>query len=223
MQEIGCQAIIFDLDGVLVDSTKLVERHWRKWALQHGLDADFVLANAHGRRSIDTLLAVASHLDLDLEQESALMEKLESGSTDGLSTVPGATELLKLLPDQSWAIVTSGSYLLATTRLRAVGLPIPSKFITAEEVQQGKPHPEGYQKAAMLLGLAPRDCIVFEDAPAGIQAGHAAGSRVIGVSTTFPVADLHEADCIVPSLANICLSVSAPDASSFPYLTLTIS
>lgn len=222
MQEINCQGILFDLDGVLVNSTALVERHWSLWAKQHGLSSELILENSHGRRTIDTLNAVASHLNLDLEQETMLLEKYASEDIEGLLTVPGALELIRSLPERSWAIVTSGSYVLASTRLRTVGLPIPQAFVTAEEVQHGKPHPEGYMKAAALLGWEPRYCVVIEDAPAGIEAAHAAGCRVIGVATTFPRADLVDADFIVPDLASIHLALPEQGASSASRLTLRI-
>ena len=223
MQEISCRAILFDLDGVLVDSTVVVERHWRIWAVQHGLDSERILANAHGRRTIDTLRAVASHLHLNLEQEAALIEKSEIEDTEGLIAVPGASELLRALPRHSWAIVTSGTPMLATTRLQAVGLPVPQAFVTAEQVSLGKPHPEGYLKAAALLGQEPQDCLVIEDAPAGIQAAHAAGSRAIGVTTTFPLADLGEADFVVPDLSSLHLTFKEKGTSSTILLTLSIS
>ena len=223
MQEVSCRAILFDLDGVLVDSSVIVERHWRRWAVQHGLQSEYILANAHGRRTMDTLRAVASHLQLDLEQEATLLEKSEIEDTEGLIAVPGAAELLQALPGRSWAVVTSGSRMLATTRLQAVGLPVPQAFVTAEQVRLGKPHPEGYLKAAGLLGLEPQDCLVIEDAPAGIQAAHAAGSRVIGVTTTFPVADLEEADFVVPELTRLRLAFTEHGANSPPLLTLIIS
>ena len=223
MQEISCRAILFDLDGVLVDSTVMVERHWRRWAAQHGLDSEFILANSHGRRTIDTLRTVASHLHLDLEEEAALLEKSEIEDTEGLIAIPGAAELLQVLLGRSWAVVTSGSRMLATTRLQAVGLPVPQAFVTAEQVFLGKPHPEGYVKAARLLGLEPQDCLVIEDAPAGIQAAHAAGSRVIGVTTTFPVADLEEADFVVPELSRLRLAFTELGANSAPLLTLIMS
>lgn len=223
MQEVSCRAILFDLDGVLVDSTVIVERHWRIWAAQHGLQSEHILANSHGRRTMDTLRAVASHLHLDLEQEAALIENSEIEDTEGLIAVPGAAELLQALPDHSWAVVTSGSHMLATTRLQAVGLPVPQTFVTAEQVCLGKPHPEGYLKAATLLGLEPQDCLVIEDAPAGIQAAHAAGSRVIGVTTTFSVAALNEADFVVPVLSSLHLAFTENNPASTPLLTLIIS
>ena len=220
MQEIKCRAIVFDLDGVLVDSTVVVERQWCIWAEQHSLPCEVILANAHGRRTIDTLRAIASHLHLDLEQEAALLEKREIEDTEGLIAVPGAAELLRELPSHRWAVVTSGTLRLATTRLQAVVLPLPHTFITAEQVRQGKPHPEGYLKAAGLLRLEPRDCLVIEDAPAGVQAAHAAGSRVIGVTTTFSAAELDEAELVVPSLASLRLASTANDTTDTPLLTL---
>ncbi len=220
MQEVSCRGILFDLDGVLVDSTVIVERQWRIWAAQHGLQNEYILANAHGRRTIDTLHAIASHLHLDLEQEAALLEKNEIEDTEGLIAVPGAAELLQALPGHSWAVVTSGSHMLATTRLQAVDLPVPQAFVTAEQVSLGKPHPEGYLKAAMLLGLEAQDCLVIEDAPAGIQAAHAAGSRVIGVMTTFSAADLDKADFVVPDLSCLRLAFIENGDTSTPLLTL---
>jgi sugar-phosphatase len=222
MHEIHCRAILFDLDGVLVDSTVIVERHWHLWAERHGLAVESILAHSHGRRTIDTLQIVAAHLPLDLEQEAALLEKYESEDVEGLVPVPGAVELIRSLPDHTWAVVTSGSYRLASPRLQAVGVPIPDVFITAEEVQQGKPHPEGYLMAARRLGQAPQDCLVIEDAPAGIRAARAAGCRVIGVTTTFSAAEVAEADVIVPDLSSISLAGTADNIPQAPRLTLHI-
>lgn len=220
MQEIKCRAILFDLDGVLVDSTAVVERQWCIWAEQHSLPWEVILAHAHGRRTIDTLRTIASHLHLDLAQQAALLEERECEDTDGLIAVPGAAELLREVPSHRWAVVTSGTLRLATTRLQAVGLPLPHTFVTAEQVRQGKPHPEGYMKAAALLQLEPQDCLVIEDAPAGVQAAHAARSRVIGVTTTFSAAELDEADFVVPSLASLRLDFTASDTTAALSLTL---
>jgi sugar-phosphatase len=220
MLEIKCRAILFDLDGVLVDSTVVVERQWCIWAEQHSLPCKTILAYAHGRRTIDTLRAIASHLHLDLEQEAAILEQREIEDSDGLMAVPGAAELLSEVPSLWWAVVTSGTLRLATTRLQAVGLPLPHTFVTAEQIRQGKPHPEGYLKAAGLLRLEPHDCLVIEDAPAGVLAAHAAGSRVIGVTTTFSAAELDEADFVVPSLAGLRLACTANDTTTAPLLTI---
>lgn len=223
MQTIRCRAILFDLDGVLVDSTAVVERHWRMWATRHAMDSELILASAHGRRTIDTLRAVASHLDLDLVQEAELLAESESNDTEELVVIPGAAELIRSLPEHSWAVVTSGSHKTASTRLRAAGLPVPRAFVTAEQVSQGKPDPEGYLKAATLLGLEPQDCVVIEDAPAGIQAAHAAGSSVIGVTTTFPQERLESANAIVPTLASIHVTATEHDLTTRPWLILSIT
>jgi len=222
MQEMNCRAILFDLDGVLVDSTALVERHWSSWAAQHGLQSAVVLEHTHGMRTMDTLRAVASHLSLDLEQEAVLLEKTATADIEGLIAVPGARELLLTLPERSWAVVTSGPRSLATRRLQVVGFPLSDVFITAEQVSQGKPHPEGYLKAARLLELDPRDCVVIEDAPAGVQAARAAGCSVIGVATTFADAELKAADVIVPDLSYVRLASIENDMTSSSWLTLSI-
>jgi mannitol-1-/sugar-/sorbitol-6-phosphatase len=223
MQKISCQALLFDLDGVLVDSTRIVERHWHVWARQYGLDSKLIAANSHGQRTIDTLRTFASHLDLDLEQELALFEKRASEDTEGLIALPGAVELLQTLTqlNASWAVITSCSHRIALTRLQALGLPIPRTFVTAEAVRLGKPHPEGYLKAMELLGVEAQDCLVIEDAPAGIHAACAAGCRVLGLTTTFPAADLGEANFVVSSLASLRLA-SEDGTISSPKLTLTV-
>jgi len=223
MQELSCRAILFDLDGVLVDSTACVERHWRTWATSHNLDAGALLANSHGRRTIDTMRLVASELGLDLEREARLLEEEEALDLDGIIATPGAVELVRALPAQSWAIVTSATRIMARARLEAVGLPIPQAFVCAEEVRQGKPHPEGYLKAATLLGVAPDECLVIEDAPAGIQAAHAAAIRALGVTTTFSREKLNEADIITSDLQQVHLTIDAQDSSAHPRLTLAIT
>jgi sugar-phosphatase len=209
MQHINCRAILFDLDGVLVDSTACVERHWRMWAKRHGLDAEYILANSHGRRTIDTMRAVAP--ELATETEAAQLERAEALDTVGIVAVPGATELLTALQTAPWAVVTSGSRLMATTRLQVTGLPVPQVLITAEDVDQGKPAPEGYLKAAKQLGINPQDCIVIEDAPPGIEAGRAAQATVIGVATTYPPTSLRAAPICIPDLTNLIATTNHID------------
>lgn len=222
MQELNCRAILFDMDGVLVDSTACVERHWYAWAGQHNLDGELIMAISHGQRTIDTMHAVAATLDLDLEEEARVFERREAEDLEGIVAIPGALELVSALPLESWAIVTSATLGMATARLGAVGLPTPRAFVTAEDVSQGKPHPEGYLKAASLLGVGPRDCLVIEDAPAGIQAARAGGIRVLALTTTFPAAKLREANCITSGLHNLRLTVARDDAKHTPRLALTI-
>jgi len=193
--------ILFDLDGVLVDSRPLIEDIWRSWAAPRGLDAERFIAVAHGRRTSETLREVAP--DLDIAAETAALDAMEEVATEGLVPIPGALDLLNSLPAGSWAIVTSGSRAVATLRLRTAGLPMPEVMVTGDEVRFGKPHPEPYLTGAERTGVSPRDCVVVEDAPAGVLAGKAAGMRVIAVTTTHSRDVLLAADRIVASLAEV--------------------
>lgn len=223
MLDFKCHAILFDMDGVLVDSTACVERHWHAWATKHGLDYAQVMSISHGQRTIDTMSAVASHLGLDLLEEAALFDHAETVDLEGVVAMPGALELLMALPPESWAIFTSATSFMATTRLEATGLPIPRAFITAEKVSQGKPHPEGYLKAARILGADPRDCLVIEDAPAGIKAARAGAIPVLALATTFPAERLLEANFVTAGLHTVHLNNIAAQALSLPEIHLRIS
>ena len=150
MEVIRCGAALFDLDGVLMDSRVCVERHWTRWANRHGIDVALVLAEAHGRRTTDTILAVAP--SLDIAAEARLLEEAETVDFDGVTTLPGAAPLLQALPPGSWAVVTSGTQALATGRLAHGGLPIPERLITADDVERGKPDPQPYLAGAAALG-----------------------------------------------------------------------
>lgn len=204
MTSFRCSAILFDLDGVLVDSTKSVEREWRVWATEHGIDGDAVMAIAHGVRSREVIRAVAPHLDVEMEAQK--LENREA-SDDGLVVMPGAPELIRSIPGNCWAVVTSGTRRLASARLRLAGIPDPKVLVAADDVSNGKPHPEPYLKGAELLGVKPQECVVIEDAPAGIQAAHAAGMKAIGLASTYPAAALVEADAVVGKLNEIRVSV----------------
>jgi mannitol-1-/sugar-/sorbitol-6-phosphatase len=221
MQQIFSDAILFDLDGVLVDSTACVERQWYQWAKRHGLDFQDVIARAHGRRSIDTMRALVP--SLDIEAEARRLELAEIEDTNGLIAVAGAAELLATLTPLQWAVVTSGSRRLATTRLHAVDLPLPDIFITAEDVTEGKPHPEGYLKAANLLGVDPQNCVVIEDAPAGIQAALTGGMSALAVASTHLPADLQEAQACVPSLAALQVTQHKRAGRTIPSLVITVT
>lgn len=173
---------LFDIDGTLVDSTPAVERAWRTWASENGVDGDEIMRVSHGRRTEDTLADF-----LPPEQVAPAyrrMEELEMSDLDSVVALPGAADLLASLPRDRWAAVTSGARELMRARLHAAGLPVPDVLITAEDVEQGKPDPTGYLLAAGHLGAEPSQCVVVEDAPAGLEAGTRAGCRVIAVATS---------------------------------------
>lgn len=218
-----CQAVIFDLDGVLVEATASVEHAWQMWAQQHGISVNDILPLIHGRRSIETMRLVAPHLATDREAEALNLLQVRDTSRD--VPVSGAQALLAALPSQSWAMVTSGSSILAHARFQAVGLPVPPVLVMDEDVTHGKPDPQGYLKAATRLGVPPEHCLVFEDAPVGIAAGQAAGMRVIAVATTSPLEAFTLTAEAVQTLAEV--RVKAVMASSketgHPELVLTIS
>jgi len=184
-----------------VDSTAAVERVWRKWALERHLDPQHVIEYAHGRRSLETIQIVAP--ELVAGQENLRVEDMEIADKEGVVAVPGASELMRDLPPDRFAIVTSATRALAEARLRYANLPAPQRLITADDVSSGKPSPEPYLQGAALLGMAPADCLVIEDTPAGVQAARSAGMQVIALSTTYPVDELKAADGIVNSLAAI--------------------
>jgi len=201
--QVLCGALLFDLDGVLIDSTPAVARVWTRWALEHGFDPQQVVRRAHGRPS---LAAVRELLpDADHEKENREVERREIEDLEGVVPLPGTLALLEGLPCDRWTIVTSCTRALAEVRLRAAGLPTPARFITSTDVVRGKPDPEPYVKAAAILGIEPASCVVVEDAPAGIRAGKAAGARVIGFPTTSPAEELWAAgaDWLVANCAAI--------------------
>jgi sugar-phosphatase len=189
------------MDGVLVNSGNAVERVWRRWALEHHLDPAYVIEHAHGRRSAETLRVVAPELEAD--QENLKVEQMEIDDKEGIVAIPGAKELLSKMPQDRFTIVTSATPGLALARLQHVGMPIPKRFITADDVVNGKPSPEPYLKGAALLGVEPADCLVFEDTPAGIRAAQAAGMKVIALQTTYPREELRAADAMVRSLEEV--------------------
>jgi mannitol-1-/sugar-/sorbitol-6-phosphatase len=180
--EVQTRGILFDLDGVLVDSTPAVARCWSRWAVQYGFNTDEVVRQAHGRPSIVTLRELMPNGDYD--EENRKMEEWEIADTDGVVPLPGVLEILRALPPDQWAIVTSCTPPLADVRIRVAGLPRPRKIVTSGDVQRFKPDPDPYLKGAELLGLAAKDCVVVEDAPAGIRSGRAAGARVLALRTT---------------------------------------
>jgi mannitol-1-/sugar-/sorbitol-6-phosphatase len=205
MTELHCAALLFDLDGVLINSTPAVARVWRRWAVAHGFDPEEVVSRAHGRPSLTT---VREYLpDSDHEAENREVERCEIEDLDGVVPLPGALDLLASLPARRWTIVTSCTRPLAEVRIRAAGLPLPKEMITSSDITQGKPHPEPYLKGASLLGLSAEDCGVCEDVPAGIRSGKSAGAKVIAFRTTAEDRALREAgaDWIVDNCSDIRL------------------
>lgn len=196
-----CDAVIFDLDGILVDSNAIAERHLRAWADGHDVPFERIAAIHHGRPTVETVRLVAPHLDA--ETEAHRMETAEADDTDGLIVFAGASRLLSRLPAGLWAIVTSGTRRTATIRLTHVRLPTPAVLITADDVAKGKPSPDPYLLAAERLGIAPSRCVVIEDAPAGVTAARAAGARVIGVASTTSRDALADAHVIVACLEDL--------------------
>jgi mannitol-1-/sugar-/sorbitol-6-phosphatase len=217
MNEIQCNALLFDLDGVLIDSTPAVARVWRRWALEHGFNPEEVVASAHGRPSLTTVREYLPHADHAAENRE--VERREIADLEGVVPLPGSLDLLASLPPDRWTIVTSCTRRLAEVRIRAAGLPLPARMVTSTDIVNGKPHPEPYLKGASLLGFSAAECLVVEDAPAGIRAGKAAGAKVIAFKTTAPLAELREAggNWILNNCADIRLIGSSPG------LTLTLA
>ncbi len=209
--ELVCKAVLFDMDGVLVDSTPAVARAWKKWASERGFDPEHTAHIAQGRPSITTIRELLP--DSDHEAENRVIERMELEDVDGIIACPGSAELLRLLPADRWVLVTSSTRPLALVRLRAGGHAVPKFMITGSEITHGKPHPEPFQKAAAMVGFPPSECVVIEDTPAGIQSGKAAGCRVLALRTTMPEAVLAEAcpDWIASSLADVRLVEVACD------------
>jgi mannitol-1-/sugar-/sorbitol-6-phosphatase len=199
MSSLLVQGILFDLDGVLIDSTAGVNRVWRDWAIRHGFEPAQTAHAAHGRRAIDTVRLLAPQLDAEAELRD--LERREIADSYDVLVFPGAASLLTSLPPRRWAIVTSGTRALATYRLGVAGLPIPERMITGSDIEHGKPHPEPYQRGAALLGLSPSACIAVEDAPNGIRSAADAGMPVLAVPTTYPLEELSQATALLPDLA----------------------
>ncbi|MER5645385.1 HAD-IA family hydrolase [Streptosporangium sp. NPDC002524] len=192
------KALLFDVDGVLLDSSATHRRIWDAWSDMRGLDRDLVWSLTHARRPEDTIRDVAPGLDPATERK--VLNQLMIKEGDAFPAAPGTVSLLDKLDQRPWALVTSGSRAPVHRRFQLASLPLPPVQIYGEDVQRSKPHPEGYLKAAELLLVDPSDCIVIEDAPHGITAGKAAGCTVVAVATTHPSHNLIKADACFPSL-----------------------
>ena len=213
MPKISCKALLFDMDGVLVDSTPVVVRVWSWWARRHGLDPATILRKVHGRPIIANIREFLP--DGDHEAENREIERREILDVEGVAPLPGVRELLASLPVERWIVVTSGTRALVRVRFRAAGLSLPSRKITADDISRGKPDPEPYLKGAALLGFDPQDCLVIEDTPAGIRSGKAAGARVVALQTTEPndLLIAAGADWIVKDCGALCLAKASADTN----------
>ena len=187
-------AFLFDMDGTVLDSIAVAERVWGDWARRHGLDVETFLPTIHGVRAEETIRR-QNLADIDIALETEAILRGEVADVEGVIPILGAEAFLRALPARRWAVVTSAQRELAVRRLTAAGLPIPTVLITAEDVSRGKPAPDGYALAAQRLGVAADACLVFEDAPAGVLAGEAAGAEVIVITATHrhPFATAHPA------------------------------
>ena len=204
------KAILCDLDGTLIDSARCIDYAWQVWSTDRGLIPQEVIDGTHGLRTIEAIRMLLPDADPEtIEREADLVEQLEVSCTQGLIPISGSHRMLGTLSPHHWAIVTSGSRKLASHRLNHVKLPIPKIFVTADDVINGKPHPEAYQTACGQLGLGPQECLVFEDCPNGIKAAKAAGMKVVAV--THAKADVHDvshADYQVNDLSQIELRIT---------------
>lgn len=217
MTNLQCSALLFDMDGVLIDSTPAVARVWRRFAAKHRLDPEEVVQRAHGRPIIETVRHYFPNADY--EQLSREVEQQECEELDGVVALPGSLDLLRKLPAARWTVVTSATRRLAEVRLRATGLPLPDQIVTADDITKGKPHPEPYLKAAAILGFPASECVVTEDVAAGIRSGKAAGARVIAFPSTVSRSELLSAGA--DWILNNCADISVIDTT--PHLSLQLS
>ena len=198
---IHCQGILFDMDGILISSIASVERSWTKWAVLRGVDPALTRETAHGRRAVETIAKLRP--DLDPESELKVIEDIEVADNDGLTVLPGVCDLLAALPPERWTVVTSATERLARIRMAAGCIPVPQRLVTADRVTRGKPHPEPFLAGAALLGVAPADCVVFEDSASGARAGRAAGCTVIATTFSHPAESLDAAHYLIHDLTGI--------------------
>ena len=185
-------AFLFDMDGTVLNSIAAAERVWAKWALRHGLDVAAFLPTIHGKRAVETIAALGLP-GIDVVVEAGALLKAEAADLEGIVPIPEAVAFLNSLPPERWAIVTSAPLELALLRMQAAGIPVPRMIVSGEDVTRGKPAPDCFLLAAKRLGVEARDCLVFEDAPAGIAAGEASGASVMVITATHvhPVVTPH--------------------------------
>lgn len=203
MPSIHCQAVLFDLDGVLIDAELIYQRHWRQWAERNKVSFEQIVAIHHGKPAVRTMEIVAPHLDAANESRRFNQRLEEDMDMEGTVAYPGVGHILQELPSGHWAIATSAPGIIARSRLEYLGLPIPSVLITPGDVPQGKPAPDPYLAAAAGIGFPTKDCVVIEDSPTGIESGLAAGAQVLGLATTHDPNELQKADAIIPRFSDL--------------------
>ncbi|MBS1821938.1 MAG: HAD-IA family hydrolase [Acidobacteria bacterium] len=198
---VEAKGLLFDMDGVLISSIGSVSRSWRKWAKMYDVPDPDNYEVPHGMRAIEIVKSLRP--DMDPYEGLRVIEDIEVDDTEDLKVLPGVKALLESLPPDRWAIVTSATKRLTVERLKVAGLPLPERLITADMVERGKPDPEPYMRGAALLGFSSAECVVVEDAPSGVGAGKAAGSRVLGVIGTHTLEELDQADWVVGSMEGL--------------------
>lgn len=202
------RGLLFDMDGVLISSIGSVERSWKRWYAMHDVRNASTFRLPHGTRAVDIVRMLKPEWnETQVADGLRVIEDLEIEDTEGLTVLPGAKALLEHLPPERWAIVTSATRRLLLARLAAAGLPVPERLISGDMVERGKPDPEPYRRGAEMLGLRPDECIVVEDAPSGVGAGIAAGSRVLAVLGTHTVGELTKATWVVRSLEGLAATI----------------
>jgi mannitol-1-/sugar-/sorbitol-6-phosphatase len=206
---IRCKGILFDMDGILISSLGSVERSWTKWALMRGVEPQRAISIAHGCRSIETVAILRP--DLDPETENGIIEGLEIEDKDGVAVLPGVLRLLAALPKNRWTVVTSATGPLARVRLVESGIPMPSEFVTADSVSEGKPNPAPYLAGAALLGFRPEDCVVFEDSASGANSGRAAGCTVVATTFSHSIESLAAANYLIEGLTEVEVTILSGD------------
>ena len=220
MPTIICKGLLFDMDGVLVDSTPAVARVWTRWAIKHNLDPDHAVMAAHGRTSLTSIQELLPDADPAIHlAENDWMERAEIEDIDDIIALPGAKELLGAIPNSQFAIVTSATRALAEVRLRAAGVwQYIQHLVTASDIQRSKPDPEPYLTGAAALQLHPQLCVVLEDAPSGIRSGKSAGARALALRTTSRDNELLAAGA--DWIANDCASLHIATSAKPGYLAL---
>jgi len=195
------RAVLFDLDGVLVESKGSTERVWLQWAYDNGIDEEELRSAMHGVRSVEVVRALRPELDAVAEGEA--IERSQAEDVRGVQAIPGAADALRALREERVAVVTSATRVLAEARLGAAGIELPEVVVYAGDVTRGKPDPEGYLSAARRLGVDPAEALVVEDAPPGIEAGRAAGAATVGVTSTHEASQLSAADVVIGTLEEL--------------------